>query len=179
MRTHRSRTKGLPVKTSDCDREPDILEAVLSGHWPHDVRAHARACPICSDVALAADLLRSEQAEAVHEAPVPTAGQVWWRATMRRRAEASATAARPITLIQGVAGASAAGACAAFVTVAWSSVEQPLGRIVAAIGRDRLPTDALAWPAAATLPAIVSLALIVAAGLILTPLVFYFALSDE
>jgi hypothetical protein len=150
----------------------------VSGYWPDELSAHLEGCAVCGDLALAVNVLREEHAEASREAHLPTAGQVWWRATMRRRAEASAAAARPITLIQGVAGASAAGACAALVTMAWSSVEQPLVRIAAAIGRDRLSTDALAWPAAATVPAILSLGLI-AAGLILTPLVFYFALSDE
>jgi hypothetical protein len=171
--------KGPLVKTSECHSEPDVLEASVSGYWPGELSAHVKDCPICGNLALTVDLLRKEHAEASREALVPTAGQVWWRATMRRRAEASMAAARPITLIQGVAGASAAGTFAAFVTMAWPSVEQGLARIASAIGRGSVTTEAVAWPLSATVPGLVSLALVVAAGLIVAPLVFYLVLSDE
>ena len=132
------------VNITECDREPDVLEAVMSGclaPWKHcrhrrpcdpgdpgddDLRSHASRCPVCADLAAVAVVLRAERDDAWREARVPTSGQVWWRATMRRRAEATAAAARPITMLQGLAGACAAGVCAAVIALAWPSTGQPL-----------------------------------------------------
>ena len=115
------------MNTTECDREPDVLEAVISGAWPPGnivdivdlaplgiqvittcapTPAAVRSAPISPPWPL---VLQAERDAAWREARVPTSGQVWWRATMRRRAEATAAAARPISLLQGLAGACAAG----------------------------------------------------------------------
>jgi len=59
---------------------------------------HARRAPISSDVALA---LRDDRAALCREAQPPAAGMVWWRATIRARADAARTAAQPISVLQG------------------------------------------------------------------------------
>ena len=113
------------MKTTECDREQEILEAVLSGRWPEgfddrgDLSRHADACPVCGDLATVALTLRDERDAAWREARLPTSGQIWWRAAMRRRAEAMAAASRPITLVQGIAAACAAGLTGALITLAW------------------------------------------------------------
>jgi len=168
-----------------CDREPEVLEAILSGQWPPvpgnnvDLHGHVDGCPICSDVATVAAALRNERDDAYRDAHLPTSGQVWWRASMRRRAEASATAARPITVLQGLAGASAAGVGVALVTLAWPWIEGPLVGAGDILSREAQRLGVAAVSAAAVQQALLSVAVVVGAGLILTPLVLYLVLSDE
>jgi hypothetical protein len=164
------------VTTIECDREHEILEAVITGCWPGDLRAHADRCGACGEVAALAAVFRDERARAWSEAGLPTAGQVWWRAAMRRRAEAAAKAARPITLLQGIAGACAAGAAAGAISIAAASLNSPLPWLSSLLQRDG---SGLSLPAAATQPAVVSLALLVGAAVLLTPLWLYLALSEE
>ena len=164
---------------TECPFEHDILEAVVSGHWPEDLRRHADACPVCVDLATVAAALRDEREDAWQEAHVPTSGQVWWRATMRTRAEAAATAARPIAVLQGLAGACAAGLCAAFITLAWPSMLQPLAGIPDVLVREAQRLGVAAVSAAAMQQALLSAVAVAGAGLILAPFVLYLVLSDD
>ena len=161
---------------TECNREPEILEALVTEQWPEELRRHASGCPVCGDLALVAALFRDDRDDAWSHARLPTSGQIWWRATLRRRAEAGAAAARPITLLQGVAGACAAGACAAVITRAWSSIEQPL-RWLSVRGGSGM--EAAALSESARLTALWPIAVALGASLILAPLVVYFVLSDD
>ena len=95
----------------NCEHEPEILDAVMSGRWPHatdpELRAHAAVCAVCSEVALVAGAIHDDHVDAVHGAPVPPASVVWWRAQQRARREAVQTATRAITAIQTGAVAAA------------------------------------------------------------------------
>ena len=53
--------------------------------------------------------LAEEGAAARRDAMVPSASIVWWRAQMRARQEAARAVTRPITLVEGIAIACAAG----------------------------------------------------------------------
>lgn len=92
-----------------CARESDALEVALGGGWPAcadaDLRAHVDRCPICADVVAIAVAMQEEHARACQQAHVPSAGLVWWRAELRARQEAMRRAARPMTLVQGIAAA--------------------------------------------------------------------------
>jgi len=176
------------VSITECDREPDVLEAVMSGCWPpedtgnlenEDLRSHAGRCPVCADLATVAVVLRTERDAAWREARVPTSGQVWWRATMRRRAEATAAAARPITMLQGLAGACAAGVCAAVIALAWPATGQPFAGVAAALSQEGQRIGAAAVSAVVMNQTLLSLAVVLGAGLILSPFVLYLVLSDE
>ena len=105
-----------------CRFEADVLAAVAAGSWDHapeELRAHVTTCGTCSDLALVSQLLKTDHAAMVAEANVPSAGQVWWRAQMRARAEAAETAARPLFVAQAVACAAVVGALVALVTWLW------------------------------------------------------------
>jgi predicted anti-sigma-YlaC factor YlaD len=168
-----------------CDREEDVLEAVMSGQWPPlpgnnvALRGHVDGCPSCRDLVTVAAALRDEHDLAFRDAHLPTSGQVWWRASMRTRAEAAATAARPILVLQGLAGACAAGLSAALVTLAWPSILLPLASIVDIMSREAQRLGLAAVSTAEIQQAFLSVAVVVAAGLILTPLVLYLVLSDD
>jgi hypothetical protein len=126
-----------------CPREPEVVEAVTRGEWMQapgdigDLRAHAASCAACSELVTLAQALREDHTVACRAADVPAAGTVWWRATIRARAEAAEKAARPITLAQGVAGAGIAGVAATFAGIAWRlfpSFAQPDPLVMLALG---------------------------------------------
>jgi hypothetical protein len=111
---------------SECPFEADVAGAVVGGRWLHDsvseLRTHAQGCAFCSDIVQVAMIFRSEQ-DAARQVRVPAAGQVWWRATVRARMEAAQAAARPITWLQGTAGAAVAGLICAMVVMLWSPLQ--------------------------------------------------------
>ena len=86
---------------------------------------HPRGGDAWIEQADAADLLELERAlRDDHQAlcavaRVPDAGLVWWRATIRARAEAARVAEQPITLVQSVAAACVAALGCALAGLAW------------------------------------------------------------
>lgn len=88
----------------NCEHEIEILDAVLDGRWPDgcdtDLRAHAAACPSCSELLAVAVPLRDDYHHAVHEADPPPAAAVWWRAQRRARYEAMQNATRTVAAVQ-------------------------------------------------------------------------------
>jgi len=104
----------------ECAREAEVLDAVTFRRWPRHcdegcdegLRTHVAACAICADLVEVARALHDDRESACRDARVPAAGQVWWRATIRARADAAHTAAEPITVLQGIAGACLVGAAA-------------------------------------------------------------------
>ena len=96
-----------------CPREPELWEAIAAGRWPlppaDDLAAHVASCRSCADLVSVATALMAEGSSARRDAMVPSAAVVWWRAQMRARQEAARTVTRPITVVQGLAIACAAG----------------------------------------------------------------------
>ena len=111
---------------TECPRETDVFEAVAFGRWPEhcdqELKAHVSACAICADIVDVAGALHGDREWLCREAQPPAAGMVWWRATIRARAEAARTVSQPISVLQGIAGACIAGLVAGFATVLWQSI---------------------------------------------------------
>jgi hypothetical protein len=169
-----------------CSREHEIVDLVVSGREVDEgdrtLRAHASQCTACAETLELARLLREDQRALCGEAPVPAAGTVWWRATIRARAEAARTAGQPITLLQGIAAATAVGLLVG-LGGAWGrsillggSWFDRVGDLVSRLdaGRAHLATSA-SVPAALGLPLLLALA----ACLIVAPLAVYLATADE
>jgi hypothetical protein len=110
---------------TECPRESEVFEAVAFNR-EGDVRDHLATCAICAEIADVAGALRAYHAAACREAPVPSAGAVWWRATVRARAEAAHTVSQPITVLQGIAGACGVGLAAALF--AWRAAKARDGK---------------------------------------------------
>lgn len=142
-----------------CSREPEVLDAVVRGVWNDattaDLRRHAADCATCTDAAAIVDVLRADHDAALRAAVVPSAGAVWWRATMRARADAARAAERPLTVVQGLAGAAVAGVALAFGGLVWHEL-----------------------PAGLSLSPLVIAALALAVCVVLTPLAVVFALKE-
>ena len=166
---------------AECARETDVMEAVAFGRWPDqcpDLAAHAASCDVCADLVEVARALHADRDRLCREAQPPAAGMVWWRATIRARADVARTATQPISVLQGVAGACIVGAAAGLVTVAWQSMHwvDRIGALAVQLERRRADiASASAVAANHGLPILLA----VAAGLVLAPLAIYFTLADD
>jgi len=156
-----------------CPREQEIVDLVVSGRWSDDdgLRAHAAECAACGETLELACLLKDDHKALCEKAPVPSAGAVWWRATIRARAEAARTAGQPITLLQGIAAATAVGLFVGLAGAWWRSIGSGdvwLERVGDLVSRSA------SVPAAFSL----SLLLVLAACLIVAPIAVYLATAD-
>lgn len=161
----------------ECPRESDVFEAVAFNRVG-DVRDHLATCAICAEIAAVADALRADHQEACREARVPSAGAVWWRATIRARAEAARSVSQPITILQGIAGACGVGLAAALVGVAWRSFNW-FGGFDHAITQLDARRDELAAASALVLQHGVPVMLALAACIVIAPFALYLAFADD
>jgi hypothetical protein len=166
----------------ECAREGDVFEAIAFGRWPdhvdRDLRAHVARCVVCRDVVDVAAALHADREALMRGAQPPSAAIVWWRATIRARAEAAQTAMQPMTLWQGIAGACAVGVIAAIVGGLWSA--GGAGSIAAGLLTRFVSGRA---NAGAALDPGLGLAAIALAGivacLVVAPIALYIALADD
>jgi hypothetical protein len=170
----RNQTSGL-----DCPREHEVLEAIAFGRWSAggELAAHVAACATCRDVAEVARALHDDRDAAMRDAHPPTAGIIWWRATIRARAEAAHTAMQPITVLQGIAGACVAGATAALAAAAWRWLDSAdrIGDVVSRFALERGGAAASAFTFEHAMIVVCG----IAACLVLAPLALYFTLADD
>ena len=133
----------------ECPREAEVAAAIRRRGWrveDEELLQHAANCVTCAEVVIVCEALAAER-EAAHHlsghngAALPSAGQVWHRATLRARAEAVNAASRSLVWAYGLAGAAVAGLCAAFVASIWPAVFPVLRRLVAtgAVSQTGLP----------------------------------------
>lgn len=168
---------------AECPREDEVTAAVLSHRWPEQcddsLRAHATGCEVCSGLVAVASLLSEERRAMYEGVTVPAAGQVWWRAAIRARVEATRTVSRPQTWLFGVAAASVIGLAIAMAGLLLAPVQQAASW-----------SNPLAWlialdfkAAAASLPTVLwaggLLTLGAIACLVLAPIALYVVLSDD
>ena len=167
-----------------CEQEPAVVQAVLGGQWPdacdQSLRDHAAACEVCREVVAIVPLLREEFTEAREaigrrDVPLPSAGQIWWRAALHARADAARAAARPLVWGYGAAAACALGLLATGFSMVWPTLPPVFDRAGAFTARLAPATDMLMAALRAQLPLVIAvLACIVAA-----PIALYFALREE
>jgi hypothetical protein len=170
----------------ECAREQDVINAIVTGRWDHvdpALHAHASECHVCGELVEVTSLMRVDREQLHVEGSVPSAGQIWWRAAIRARLEASQQVARPLSWLFGVSVACAAGLAFAVVELLWSPAQRALASTTywtAWFGVGELtrliPTMAGLTPLTATA---VFVLLGAAACLVLAPLALYFALSDD
>lgn len=165
---------------TECAREMDVMEAVAFGRWPDycpELAAHAASCAVCADLVEVAAALHGDRESLCRAARPPAAGLVWWRATIRTRAEAARTVTKPISVLQGIAGACVAGFGAALITTAWQSANwfERIGDLAVRLDGGRSDLAAASTLAAHGLPILIA----IAAGLVIAPLALYVTLADD
>jgi hypothetical protein len=162
------------------------MELLFSRGWPdqHDegLAAHARECQVCRDLVEVVSIMREERDSLQREGvSVPAAGQVWWRAAIRARLEATQTASRPLNWLYGVSGACVLGLFVATLGLLWPPVLQTATWIgthawTFILGLSLGGSATTLSPLAQT----TGLVLIAAAAcLLLAPVALYLALSDD
>jgi hypothetical protein len=87
-----------------CEREPEILTGIHSGIMELELRKHASDCPVCSEVLLVTEWLKSASPSSAGELEPPPADLVWKKARHRSRELAMAHALRPIRFMNVLAG---------------------------------------------------------------------------
>ena len=171
------------MKTFDCSREEDVLDALTSGRWPErvdrELLSHVATCSICTDVVDVASAVLEVRANEPAEARIPSSAVMWWRAQMRARQEAAREAARPITVAQ-VVGSVAAIVLMIVALVALSPwlMDSLGGWLVAASGSDGSDVAAMQAPRLMVGGWIVP-ALMIGVWLVLAPVAIYFAVADD
>ena len=143
------------MRKAECVRENELLDALQASRWPEaceaGLREHVHACASCTELLAVAAALLEDQAALVREATVPSSAIVWWRAQMRSRQEAAARAMQPISFVQGVALACAAGLLATTLGLFVPTFRRSLSWITDAAGawsglQLPVPVDPLAHP---------------------------------
>jgi hypothetical protein len=119
----------------------------------------------------------TEDRDVRRDVRIPAAGQVWWRAAVRARLEAVHAASRPLTWLNGVAGAVACGLLIAVVGMAWPFVRETVGWLGTVVFMGSVVETAMR--VTAVLNQTIAIVLLAAACLVLTPLALFFALSDD
>ena len=178
------------MTSKPCPHETDVVAAVLGRRWPEgcdeSLRTHAAACEVCREVVEVAALLREEYDEARdaisrRDVPLPSAGQIWWRAAVKARVEAAEAATRPLVWGYGVAAACAVALLIAGGSVLWPSLLPAWDRLslfadwVPAMPQVASATSAVVVALRAQLPIVIS----VGVFLVAVPVALYFALREE
>jgi hypothetical protein len=86
----------------NCSHEDELLDALERGYLGADLEAHVAGCASCSELRLVAGALLDDRATAMLEAPIPSAGAMWWRMRIRERQDAATTARRSLYIGQAV-----------------------------------------------------------------------------
>ena len=166
----------------DCPQETAVVNAVLSGSWPHacdeELVAHAMACDTCREVASVSILLREDSEYSRIEAHIPAAGQVWWRAAVRARLESTQAATRPMTWMHAITAAMMIGVVLAGLTALWPILPGAFS-IAWTITRDVLPNPEVSAAIGEGLRLSLLLGLAAAVLMLLAPLALYFVFSDD
>ena len=167
-----------------CEHEARVADAVMGRRWPEacdeTLREHAASCDVCREVVEVAALLREDYDEARkaisrRDVPLPSAGQIWWRAAVRARADAARAAARPLVWGYGAAAACAIGLLAAGVSTVWPSMVPVFDRVGAFTARMAPAADMVVAMLRAQMPMVIG----VVACVVAAPIALYFALREE
>jgi hypothetical protein len=73
------------MKSTVCPHEPAVVDAARRNVLPEEVRAHLEACEDCRETFRVAHGLSALARETRPTRPLPSAGQLWWRAEVVRK----------------------------------------------------------------------------------------------
>jgi len=113
----------------NCSYETELLDALGRGFVGAELEAHVAACESCSELRVVAGALLDDRAANTIDAPIPTAGTMWWRMRLRHRRENVARARRSLLIGQ-----------AATLTIAIALVVTFFGDEIASGARHALST---------------------------------------
>jgi len=92
-----------------CEREQELLDSLGRGFIGAELESHVVTCDPCRELQLVAGALLDDRAHAMVEAPVPSAGTMWFRMRLRHRRDAAAAARASLAIGQATTVAIAIG----------------------------------------------------------------------
>ena len=113
------------------------------------------------------ELFEAESRALAQDVRLPAAGQIWWRAAIRARAEKAHAAARPMIWLQALTGAAAVGLLFALMSMAWPRLQGAMRAVAPGMAGSFL--ESLSLP----------LLLALGAGILAAPIAFYFAVPRD
>lgn len=163
------------------------MAAVLEHRWPAEDEAlvqHAARCAVCADVVTVGQALLADYDEVRREMgrsdrALPSAGQVWYRAALRARADAVQSAARPLVWAYGLAGACAAGLTAAVAGLVWPALAGAFSRLEGLAWRPGPTSERASGLLLSVLQGSLPFVLAAALCLVVAPVAVYFAVRDD
>ena len=170
------------MRNAGCSREHELLDSLQSSRWPDgsdvSLREHVAACASCTELLSVAGALLDDRQALMQEATVPSSAIVWWRAQMRSRREAAERAVQPISFVQGIALACAAGLLATALGIFVPTFRRSLSWITQTLGS---LSDVSLPVVADTLASPIVLAGIAALGLcaLVLPVALYFTFHED
>lgn len=141
-----------------CEFEEELLDALERRFIGTDLERHVVACSSCAELRMVAGALLDDRVDAMLEAPIPSAGTMWWRMRVRARQEAEAAARRSLLIGQ-----------AATLAIAIMLVLSFFGADVAVAVRDLVATIRLSTP----------LLLAVVTWILLAPIIGWVAIRQK
>ena len=125
----------------DCPRSDAVVDAVRSGEWTDELRAHVASCADCSELALVSGFIARHAAEMQPAQPLLDPRFVWWRAQLRAHSDAAERVARIIGRIQTAAALSTGALGVLVVMRFWPQIAEWTSRVVAVLAPSSLPAD--------------------------------------
>jgi len=152
-----------------CDQELRVSEAIRSGQWRDDLRAHVMTCPICGEAAAAARWMQAlADPDGVGRSfSSRDANLLWWRAQLVQECTRSARAQTTLVLANAAWVAFASMVLTAFTYWDWPLAQQAVNQLGSALSPQAWATAY----SAAGLSWITIAALILAAGVVAYPFV--------
>jgi hypothetical protein len=156
-----------------------------TSRWPDacdsELRQHVAQCASCTELLTVARALLDDSQSIAADTQLPSSAIVWWRAQMRSRREAATVVTQPITVVQGLIAASAAGLLVAAAGAFVPTFRRIFARILAAT--DSLPglsgVSLTITPETLTSPIFISSVAAVLFCAIVLPLALYFTFQEE
>lgn len=168
------------MRTIECSREQDVIDALTSGRWPErapgELRQHVATCQICEDTLTVVGPIIAVHDSFATDARVPSSAVMWWRAQMRAKQEAAREAARPLNVAQVVGGLSAVALVAASIVFFSPMVR---GWLSGAVHDLTVDVSRVGLQSALLSQGWLMPALVACLWLVLTPLAIYFAVAED
>jgi hypothetical protein len=111
------------MKSANCPQENEVAKAARSGAWDDALRAHAKGCAICRDVAAAAGWMQNLARREETDLDSRQASLIWWKAQLAEKQARAERAQEIAAWIEIVFAALLVAGIAGWVTAGWQSLQ--------------------------------------------------------
>ena len=116
------------MKTTPCEREQAVFQALAAGSWSQELHDHLAGCRSCGDAALVGQALRKAAAVTPRE-PLPDPAKIWRAAQRDERLAAVERATWPIRLMARATAAACVVSVVAGLAWLWPVITDQVATI--------------------------------------------------